>query len=257
MPALERLRAVAAPPVRRALRRLGYEVVRSEPPPTQWPIPPDADDRARATIEATRFHTLTPPERVIGLIAAVRYLVSAGIEGDIAECGVWRGGSMMVVARTLLEEGDTSRTLHLYDTFTHMPPAGDRDVDFPTDAASAPAPLEAYSYLPFDEVRAALAGTGYPSGQMRFVQGMVEETLPAQAPERLALLRLDTDLYRSTRHEMEHLFPRLADGGVLIIDDYGDFVGVRQAVDEFLAERGIELLLTRMDYGARLAVIRR
>ncbi|MCW2989500.1 MAG: hypothetical protein JWM73_94 [Solirubrobacterales bacterium] len=261
MARLERIRKPIGRAARAALGRAGYDLTRREPPADWWPIPPDADDADRATIEATKPYTLTPPERVMGLIAAVRHVVRAGIGGDIAECGVWRGGSMIAVARTLLEEGDRSRTLHLYDTFEYMPEAEDRDVDFngypAKDYYPALVPLEAYRYLPFEDVRAALHATGYPAERMRWVKGLVEDTLPDQAPERIALLRLDTDLYRSTRHEMEHLFPRIVDGGVLIVDDYGHFLGARDAVDEYLTGRGIQVLLARMDYSARMAVIRR
>ena len=84
--------------------------------------------------------------------------------------------------------------------------------------------------------------------------GRVEETIPEAAPERIAVLRLDTDWYESTRHELEHLYPRLAVGGVLIVDDYGHWQGARRAVDEYLAASGARLLLSRIDYTGRMAV---
>ena len=89
---------------------------------------------------------------------------------------------------------------------------------------------------------------------MHFVKGMVEDTIPAAAPQRLALLRLDTDWYASTKHELEHLFPRLSVHGVLVLDDYGHFKGARQAVDEFVAARDVPLLLNRTDYSGRVAI---
>jgi O-methyltransferase len=82
----------------------------------------------------------------------------------------------------------------------------------------------------------------------------VEETLPTNAPGRLALLRLDTDWYESTKQELEHLYPRLEAGGVLIIDDYGHWDGARRAVDEYLEKTGQQLLLNRIDYTGRIAV---
>jgi hypothetical protein len=85
------------------------------------------------------------------------------------------------------------------------------------------------------------------------VKGKVEDTIPGHAPEQIAILRLDTDWYESTRHELEHLYPRLSSGGVLLLDDYGYWEGAREAVDEFLAQTGERLLLTRMASG-RLAV---
>ena len=83
-----------------------------------------------------------------------------------------------------------------------------------------------------------LHGTGYPPERIHFVRGPVEETLPAGAPDEIALLRLDTDWYESTRHELEHLYPRLAAGGVLLVDDYGHWEGARKAVDEYFADHG-------------------
>jgi hypothetical protein len=103
-----------------------------------------------------------------------------------------------------------------------------------------------------DDVKSLLRATGYPERHLRFVRGPVEDTIPGEAPEEVALLRLDTDWYASTRHELSHLFPRVATGGVLIVDDYGHWRGARRAVDEYFAGR--PLLLSRIDYTARIAV---
>jgi hypothetical protein len=258
------IRSTVGRPVRWTLRRAGLDLVKAAPNGGAISAP-DMDAKALATINAVQWYTLTTPERIYGLIEAVRYLTRAGIQGDIVECGVWRGGSMMATARTLVEEGDTSRHFHLFDTFERMPLPEDRDVD----ASGTPAmdyfttmdidPHEhpAYKYLPFDEVKAAIASSGYPMDKMTFVKGLVEDTIPAGAPEKIALLRLDTDWYRSTKHEMEHLYPRIVDGGVLIVDDYGHFKGSKDAVDEYLAEHNEHILLTRMDWSGRLAVVKR
>jgi hypothetical protein len=108
--------------------------------------------------------------------------------------------------------------------------------------------------VPAAEVRAALLGTGYPADRIHLVEGKVEDTLPEHAPERLALLRLDTDWYESTRHELQHLYPRLSPHGVLIIDDYGHWEGARKAVDEYFAASREPVFLHRVDYTARLVV---
>src|SRR5207344_857055 len=104
----------------------------------------------------------------------------------------------------------------------------------------------------FDEVVRNLASTGYPSDRLHFIRGRVEDTIPAGAPEKIALLRLDTDWYESTRHELTHLFPRLSTHGVLIIDDYGHWQGARRAVDEYFSATPI--LLNAIDFTARIAV---
>ena len=112
--------------------------------------------------------------------------------------------------------------------------------------------LEVSSGVSRDEVFALLASTGYAPERIHLVAGPVEDTLPAHAPETIALLRLDTDFYVSTRHELEHLYPRIPVGGVLIIDDYGHMKGARKAVDEYL--KGHRILLQRVDYTCRLAI---
>jgi predicted O-methyltransferase YrrM len=104
------------------------------------------------------------------------------------------------------------------------------------------------------DVQANLRSTGYPVERMRFVVGDVADTVPREAPERIAILRLDTDWYASTRHELEHLYPRLAVGGVLIVDDYGHWEGARLAVDEFLERTSAPILLNRIDYTGRIGV---
>lgn len=243
--------------------RFGYRLTRRDASAVRADgYPHDFDDALVATCEAVAPYTLTTPERIAGLVHAVRHLAAHGIAGDVVECGVWRGGSMLAVARTLLECGDADRDLWLYDTFTRMPPPGERDYDIWGRHASAyfegpvdPHDTDGYRYLPLEEVRAVLEGSGYPAERLRFVPGLVEETIPAQAPERIALLRLDTDWYESTRHELEHLFPRIVDGGILIIDDYGQFTGARAAVDEHLATLDRPLFLSRLDWTGRLAVI--
>jgi hypothetical protein len=119
-----------------------------------------------------------------------------------------------------------------------------------TDKATAPV----WAFSSLSEVKSNLDRTGYDPSHLNFVVGRVEDTIPAQAPERIALLRLDTDWYQSTYHELVHLFPRLSVGGVLIIDDYGHWAGARKAVDQYVEERQLRLLLNRVDYTARIGI---
>ena len=248
-------------PLRALIRRLGLDVVRYDNAAREPALPVDFDAGAADTIRAVRAHTMTSPERLYALIQAVRYVAHAAIPGDIVECGVWRGGSMMAAARTLLECGDTSRELYLFDTFEGMSPPGAKDVGVDGQpasellrAADRNDPASAWCYASLQDVQSAMAGTGYDATRVHFVKGKVEDTIPAGAPARIAVLRLDTDWYDSTRHELEHLYPRLSPGGVLIIDDYGHWAGCRQAVDEYFASRKLHALLHRVDYTGRIAV---
>lgn len=223
-------------------------------------LPQDYDPDFLPVFEAARRATMTSSSRMYALYKAVRYVVEAGIPGDFVECGTWMGGSVMVMALTLRQCGVEDRVIHAYDTFEGMPPPEAVDIDMRGDTAAdllagadAADPASVWCRAGIDAVRANLDRTGYPAGNLRLVKGLVEETIPAQAPSHIALLRLDTDWYSSTRHELEQLYPRLSPGGVLIIDDYGHWQGARRAVDEYFGP-GRPILLNRVDYTGRIAV---
>ncbi len=215
---------------------------------------------AAAADRADRF-TMTNRERMFALWQAAQYVTRAQIPGDVVECGVWRAGSAMVAALALLDAGQP-RPLWLYDTFEGMTAPTDDDRRF--DGASAAelmageareaGVLNIWAYATLDDVRQQMATVDYPPELIRYVVGRVEDTLPAQRPPAIAVLRLDTDWYASTRHELEHLWPRLSTGGVLIVDDYGFFEGSRKAVDEYFAEQDLEVLLQRVDFTARMVI---
>lgn len=241
----------------RSLLRLMYKV---EPMLNRVHIvDPIIEEEFGPIYERCRRYTMTSIECMYALYQSVRYLHASRISGDFVECGVWRGGSSMVMASTLMALGSTNRTVHLYDTFRGMSRPTSEDVGrLDGHAAGARwqrdqrAGFNAWAYSPLEEVRRNVGGIGYPADRVRYVPGEVETTIPQQAPERIALLRLDTDWYSSTKHELTHLYPRLAPGGVLIVDDYGHWEGARKAVDEYFADRPI--LLNRIDFTARIAI---
>lgn len=208
---------------------------------------PDVSPEHRAIIRRVKPQTRTSFERLVSLLAAIDHLYRAKIPGDIVECGVWQGGSMMAAALELIAIGDTTRTLWLYDTFTGMSAPTSRDV-----AVTGRIAIEGYDAAPLASVTLNLTNTGWPMERARFIQGKVEDTIPGTVPERIALLRLDTDWYESTRHELHHLYPRLRPGGILILDDYGHWAGHRQAIDEYFARSPV--FLHRIDYAGRLVV---
>lgn len=241
--------------VRRMVRKTGFDVVRHHP------APPDFDDDAKAILARVAPFTMTSPQRIFAATQAARYVIDAGIDGAIVECGVWRGGSSMAMALASIQRGDTSREFYLFDTYEGMsaPTAEDTDV-YGTSAAKTfeatrtGADSSAWCLADLDDVRRNVDSTGYDPARVHYGKGKVEETLPGQAPEKIALLRLDTDWYASTKHELETLYPRLVPGGVLIIDDYGHWQGSRKAVDDYLAANHITLLLGRIDDTGRMAV---
>ena len=206
-------------------------------------------------------YTMTGRSRLAGLTDSVRHVVANQIHGDVVECGVWRGGSMMAAALTLLELGDTTRDLYLFDTYEGMPQPTEADVGY--DGRKAQDVLDQtprregpgiWSIASLEDVQRNLASTGYPQSKIHFIKGKVEDTVPQQAPGKIAILRLDTDWYESTKHEMEHLYPRLAAQGILIIDDYGHWQGSRRAIDEYFSKQARRPFLSRLDYTGRLLV---
>jgi len=213
-------------------------------------------------MELARPYTMTSVERMFAMHQAVRYLEEARIEGTIVECGVWRGGSIMVAIATLNLLKSRDREIFLFDTFEGLPkPDPILDVDIWDNKGHDGWILEArspessnWAYASLNDVRSNVLGLGYPEKLIHFVKGMVERTIPGQSPDKIALLRLDTDWHSSTKHVLENLFAALVPGGVLIMDDYGHFMGARKAADDYFNERGIRMLLNRTDYSGRMGI---
>lgn len=232
--------------------------------PTLAELFPDLAPSTIETIKCVQPYTMTSPERISALCDAVRYLTNHKVPGAFVECGVWRGGSVLAAIRTLLETGQTDREFWLYDTFEGMTEPTSLDVDFlgrPADALLDDADRNdgqsVWCCSQLEEVQQLLFASNYPPERLRFVVGPVESTIPAQVPEQIALLRLDTDWYESTKHELLHLLPRLQRGGILIVDDYGHWEGCRRAVDEYFHDHQVPIFLTRIDYTGRMGVLQR
>jgi O-methyltransferase len=225
---------------------------------------PDISDPFFISIAAqVRPHTRTfgaGAEAPWALYQSIEYIVRNRIPGDIVECGVWSGGSILLAALALQHFGDTSRQIWLYDTFAGNPRP--EPIDARWDGVPALPTWEHHHRTggrwcfggTRDHVRSVVTSSGYPEDRFVFVEGLVENTLPAQRPETISLLRLDTDLYRSTYHELVHLYPSLTVGGILMIDDYGAFQGAKLATDRYIQENQLPLFLSRIDTSVRVAV---
>lgn len=238
--------------VRKTLQLLGYEINR---------LNAGLSTEELSILSKVTDFTMTSPQRLVALMDAVNYVVRNRIEGDIVECGVWRGGSMMAAAHSLNALNDRSRHLYLFDTFEGMTAPTGKDAVFSGDSAQdildKTRKVEGpgiWAYASLGDVQRNLGATGYPPDRIHFVKGDVCETVPKEAPEKIAILRLDTDWYESTRHELLHLYPRLVANGVLIIDDYGHWKGAREAVDKYFENGKMKPLLNRLDYTGRLIV---
>ncbi len=237
----------------------GYAIVKKSyyPPLSELDIAGDAPFHDLS--QRCRDYTLTSAERMYALYKAVEYVVKHGIPGDVVECGVWKGGSMMLCALALRRLNETERRLFLYDTYEGMSDPTERDRDYGDRPAieSLAGPECSWAQVccaPLEQVQANLYSTGYPKEHVLLVKGKVEDSIPEAAPARISILRLDTDWYESTYHELVHLFPRLSVGGVLILDDYGHWRGAKEAADQYFAQNRTKILLHRIDYTGRIGI---
>lgn len=221
-------------------------------------FPLDFDELDIRIFRAVEEFTMTNPIRVHAIIQAVKYILKNRINGALVECGIYKGGSIMAMALALKELGDMSREIYLYDTFSGMSTPTNADITHDGVPAQKrfskleiSEEINSWCYSPLEEVKSNVYSTGYPDNKFHFIQGKVEDTIPENIPEKIALLRLDTDWYESTKHELNYLFPLLSHKGVIIIDDYGYWQGARKAVDEYILENKLCILLNRIDFSSR------
>jgi O-methyltransferase len=247
--------------VRSFVKKFGYDLVKPDPRLVVDGLPADFDKSTVDTYKKVKPYTMTTPERIASLCNAVEYLGDNKIEGDFVECGVWRGGSTMAAVDTLIKKGDTKREIYLYDTYEGMSEPTEADKVITGTAAEVMMeqsdkndPTSVWCYSALEEVQKNVGSLKYPEGKVHFIKGKVEDSIPVTLPGRIALLRLDTDWYESTAHELEHLYPLLVPGGVIIIDDYGHWEGARKAVDEYIEKHKLPLLLNRIDYTGRIGI---
>lgn len=212
----------------------------------------------------SRRLTMGSRERLVATINACKHAAQAGIEGDFVECGVWRGGNS-IAAKLTFENYGSGKKVWLFDTFTGMTPPTEHDTtrfsDKPADerfrAAQAGEHNE-WCFASLEDVQANFKAAGVDLDGVRFIAGDVMKTLadPANLPDALCVLRLDTDFYDSTKAELETLYPRLSVGGSLLIDDFGHWDGARRAVEEYFETlpSSARPLLHYTDYSGRMAV---
>jgi O-methyltransferase len=187
-------------------------------------------------------YTMSGVERLHNTRCCVEQALDDAIEGDLVEAGTWRGGSAMMMKGTLCAYGDVTRRVYVADTFAGLPPPL---LDADRGSRLHREPLLAVGV---DEVRAGFERLGLLDERVIFLEGLFDDTLPTVAGRRWAVVRIDGDLYASTRDALTHLWPGLAVGGFVIVDDYGAVDGCRRAVDEFRVQHGITAPLQRIDW---------
>lgn len=244
--------------INRLLSYFGYSILRKN----HFSLPPESSGDDETILNMVRPYTMTSPERIWSLLQAVKYVEQNKLDGAFVECGVWRGGSAMVMALKCMEMGERDRMIWLYDTFEGMtePSEYDRESGSGARASDMLSSTEKgdgnniWCIASYGDVIANLKQTDYPFDNFHLIKGDVNKTLDQKIPEKISLLRLDTDWYESTKHELEVLYPKLVSGGVCIIDDYGHWAGAKKAVDEYLSANNIFPLFIRVDDTGRIFI---
>ena len=206
-------------------------------------------DTAPATLEEkylgliwpTRAHTMIGMPRLENLQECIEQVLKDGVAGDLIETGVWRGGAAIFMRGVLKAHGVTDRTVWAADSFEGLPPPD--YARYPREAAGDFSKQEALA-VSLEEVRSNFARYGLLDDQVRFLKGWFRDTLPNAPIERLAIARLDGDLYESTIGALVALYPKLSPGGFVIIDDYNAFESCNIAVIDYRTEHGISTPLT-------------
>jgi hypothetical protein len=226
-------------------------------------LPPEATDKEYEIVERCKPFTMSSNARLWATISASKYIIKNSIEGAFVECGVWRSGSSMAMALSLLDLNTENRNLFLFDTFSGMTEPSDNDVDGRgvrakeiLDRTPKGNGNNIWCVAGLEDVKANMASTNYPKELIRYIEGDIVETLKDanNLPDKIALLRLDTDWFDSTKVELEVLYPRLVKGGICIIDDYGHWYGARKAVTEYFDKQGFYPFLQVTDYTGRLFI---
>ncbi len=203
--------------------------------------------------EKVRAYTMTSITDVYSLYTALNFITENKIEGDFVECGVWKGGCSMFMANYLVDKSLADRRIYLYDTFSGMTDSGSLDIDLNGKSASTDNVIT-WEPASLEEVKENMSTTNYPLENIVFIEGDISKTLKDNTPNKISLLRLDTDWYESTKSELKYLYPKLTTNGVLILDDHGHWLGARKAAEEYFAKSKEQIFLSKVNYSTRLGI---
>ena len=220
----------------------------------------DEEETIKEAVSTVRDYTMASFERLATLWQQVRYLDRYNIPGGLVECGVWKGGCAGLMALAHMQGRNTpEREIHLFDSFQGLPQPdrqldGDLAIGIARGEADGKDQTISACVASIEECRNLLIDTiGYPSHLVKIHPGWYSEVIPktAHSVGDIALLRLDSDWYKSTEICLEHLYGKVSDHGVVVIDDYGHFSGCRRAVDDFVQRLHEPVLLNHIDYTGR------
>jgi hypothetical protein len=250
--------------IKKVIKKLSnYQIIKLSNYQDELTFPVEATNLDIEAMLVAKKFSMTSYERLWATCSAVKYIKKNDIEGDFVECGVWRGGNSILMALIAKNLGINNKRFFLYDTFEGMtdPSFIDKDLSgvYAKDLLKSTKKVNGnniWCIAGLDDVKNNFLKSSYPLELVNFIKGDVAETLRKEEnlPDKISLLRLDTDWYESTKVELEVLFPLLVKGGVCIIDDYGHWQGAKKAVDEYFIRQNFFPLMNVTDYTGRVFI---
>jgi len=242
---------------------LGYKISRNDNNPFKYPAEFTKKDIEIFNFVNEKKITMISYQRMFANMLVAKNIIQNNIEGDFIECGVWKGGSTLLV-KLLFDEYKINNRVWLFDTFEGMTEPSIEDVKSTTGENAINKFLISkkneyvdWCYASIEEVQKNFVEAGVNLSNCNFIKGDVENTIPKEAKniDKISFLRLDTDWYESTKIELKYLYPKIIKKGFLIIDDYGRWDGSKKAVDEYFEKMKIQPLKSMIDYSSRLIVV--
>ncbi len=207
-------------------------------------------------INISKKYSMTTEIRMWALLNSLKKVHYEKIDGDIVECGVWKGGNIILIKK-FIEKNNLKKKIYCYDTFEGMTPTSFIDNEISSGRNASEIVKNNNTYLcksSLEETKDNVRKNVKDFNNINFIQGKVEDTLidEKNLPEKISICRLDTDYYSSTKIELEILYPRIVQGGILIVDDYGHWSGSKKAVDEYFKDNFA--MKHYVDYACRLII---
>ena len=216
----------------------------------------EMSEEEREIIKIAKKYSMTTEIRMWALINSIKKVDYEKIEGDIVECGIWKGGNIILINK-LLKKIKLNKKIYCYDTFEGMISTDKIDKEISSGRSSLQI-IKDHEYYKCEsllkETKKNISKNFDDINNIYFIKGRVEDTLTEEKniPDKISICRLDTDYYSSTKIELEVLYPRLVPGGFLIIDDYGHWSGCKKAVDEYFKDKFV--MMHYVDYACRLII---
>ena len=242
-------------------KKINYNLHKIEPINIEQEFP-DSNNFEKELFEIISGYTMTSHERIFALMKSINFVKHNNVDGDFVECGVWRGGNLILFQKMIEKLNLNNRKIFAYDTFTGMSEPGKSDLNIDNEKAEDilntlykkgvdPEKNIIFAKCSLESVKKNFEKNTGGNDKLICIKGKVEDTLKIKnnLPTKISLLRLDTDWYESTKIELEVLFPLLSKNGILIIDDYGYWKGSKKAVDEYFQDKDVNLF--KIDFTSR------